>query len=108
MKSALTREEIEGIIREDIVIQKESIKNMQAFLLNQRHGITRRNICSVGLASNAGITRAKTCLKCGYDPGKVGRHRKLCATDEEILFNWIRKLNARGQTVFINNVIDMV
>ena len=108
MKSTLTREEIEGIIKEDMVIQKESIQNMQAFLLNQRHGITRQNICSLGLGSNAGITRAKTCFKCGYDPGKPGRHRKLCIEDEDMLFNWIRKLNAKGQTVFISTVIEMV
>ena len=108
MKAALTREEIETIIREDPAIQIQPIKNAQAFLISQRHGVLRQNICSVGLASNAGITRDKVCFKCGYDPGKPGRHRKLCASDEEILFNWIRKLNSKGQTVFIHNVIDMV
>ena len=28
--------------------------------------------------------------------------------DEDMLFNWIRKLNAKGQTVFISTVIEMV
>lgn len=108
MKVAINQKEIDEIMRNDESIQSERGKNAQAYLANKLHNIPRPDLCRAGLASNAGITRAKQSMTLGYDPCRTGRHRKLCDKDEEILFNWIRKLNAKGQTVFVANVIEMV
>ena len=59
MNAALSREEIEAIKRDEPAIQNQPIKKARAFLISPRHGVLRQNICSVGLASNAGITRAE-------------------------------------------------
>ena len=108
MKCAINPKEIDEIMKDDEIIQNEVGRNAQAYLANQRHNIPRRDLYTAGLASNAGITRAKACITNGYDPCRTGRHRKLCDKDEQILFSWIRKLNAKGQTVFVSNVIEMV
>lgn len=108
MKAPLNREAIDALMKEDQTIQNEVGKNAQAYLAHQHYNIPRGDLCKIGLASNAGITRAKVSIMHGYDPCRAGRHRKLCDKDEEILFNWIRKLNAKGQTVFVANVIEMV
>lgn len=108
MKVGIKPKEIEEIMRDDEIIQNEVGRNAQAYLASQRHNIPRRDLCMAGLASNAGITRAKASIMNGYDPCRTGRHRKLCDNDEQVLYTWIRKLNAKGQTVFVSNVIEMV
>ena len=67
-----------------------------------------KELCKELDCSQAGITRAKKCFQQGFDPCRIGRHKKLNDADEEILVSWILDLLDEGETLYSPKIIEMV
>ena len=82
--------------------------NARAAYLSLHDGRIRKELCKELDCSQAGITRAKKCCQQGFDPCRIGRHKKLNDADEEILVSWILDLLDEGETLYSPKIIEMV